>query len=1081
MQGRSTQNTVIKWLKRICLLDNDAPQTILELPDNDLPYEKGNMQAFKPQESDSNINFNLAEEVRHDDISPLTVELFVEPEEIAADQRLPPDTLPIPAVGTQICAGKRRFQIVEEKEAITYPQELPVGACLCAIECDNEGNLTDKGISIPLDVFRNGKSTLTMYRKDGSIRFQSIYSILSNDSIAINYHVYCDGERSGTKRIIYKFEGLSNQNDNISQVRNQNSLKEDILEKTQDLSPNSFEKMDDIGMDAIIEVFSDPIFDSFRSYCEGKNMIFINDLDDYEIDLFRKIYKPTEEEFLRVITKWEKAKVTYNTDFNSKENTGRVQLIQKMEKYFKENSLYISAELATRLSDDEVKIVKAYPDLFFKCTGKRAVLVKWIIIELDRLFVQRQISFLVLEVIYEHLFNYLNIGFHRESLEKLLETDNFITHKKFLVIRDKYLKIYYDVMDISSDELTQPIDFKPPSQPGSRLTIKEAIICVLEAELHSMTVEQIYDKIIADKLYSFGAQNPQNVVRVEIDRACVNSNYTLRASKECFRFERNEKGEKVYFLLSKKMADIEVGAEVEPTELLTSRTENIDIWNGLIERKFQMWLEQEDYAAKTAQTYSRPTDSALVAPPKPTLDPAVIEQLTDVLSAHFSNGYRLNSPIEMARFRSFAANDLDEELTLSDDELKNYIAACGTTYESKVYAVSPEAKEQIRELAEEYFADGAQAIFFAEFYAKNENWLFGASVVSEDMLIGILRRLFPKLSFTQTYFGYTDASIFAALEREILRVWDGNVLMTYNQLAERLQYIPLDRIKYALSQNGDFIWGSVETFSHISRVKITDEEKQAIREAAVRECNARCYASVTDLPFGEIGERNYELSITAVHNAIYRMCLSDKFDKKGKIVTRKGDVFDALTITKEYCRTIDKCSLNDLLNFEKELTGEVHRWIPMEAGNAVLVRIDKDTYVADRYVHFNAEVIDEAIGLVVKGDYLPLKSFTTFGAFPDCGQTWNLFLLESYCRRFSHKFRFDTPSVNSRNAGAVIHKSCGMDYTEIMTDAVANADVPLKDTAVGRFLFDSGYTGRSTNAKVGEIIDKAKAIRERRD
>jgi len=50
-----------------------------------------------------------------------------------------------------------------------------------------------------------------------------------------------------------------------------------------------------------------------------------------------------------------------------------------------------------------------------------------------------------------------------------------------------------------------------------------------------------------------------------------------------------------------------------------------------------------------------------------------------------------------------------------------------------------------------------------------------------------------------------------------------------------------------------------------------------------------------------------------------------------------------------------------------------------------------------------------------------------------------------------------------------------------MTDAVANADVPLKDTAVGRFLFDSGYTGRSTNAKVGEIIDKAKAIRERRD
>jgi len=165
---------------------------------------------------------------------------------------------------------------------------------------------------------------------------------------------------------------------------------------------------------------------------------------------------------------------------------------------------------------------------------------------------------------------------------------------------------------------------------------------------------------------------------------------------------------------------------------------------------------------------------------------------------------------------------------------------------------------------------------------------------------------------------------------------------------------------------------------------------------------------------------------------------------------------------KNYCQTVDKCSLDDLLAYEKELTGEVHRWIPMEAGNTVLVRIDKDTYVADRHVHFNADVIDEAIGRFVKEDYLPLKSFTTFGAFPDCGQTWNLFLLESYCRRFSRKFRFDTPSVNSRNAGAIIRKSCRMDYTQVMTGAVANADLPLKNIAVGKFLYESGYTGRST-------------------
>jgi hypothetical protein len=478
-------------------------------------------------------------------------------------------------------------------------------------------------------------------------------------------------------------------------------------------------------------------------------------------------------------------------------------------------------------------------------------------------------------------------------------------------------------------------------------------------------------------------------------------------------------------------------------------------------------------------------ESTIVAsvPPLQIFSPvhSLVEQLTDILSTHFTNGCRLNSPIELARFRSFAAEDLGAKILMSDEELKRYIAVSGTVHDDKVYVVSAQAKERIKELAEEYFADGAQVIFFAEFYAKNENWLFEASIVSEDMLISILRMLFPHLSFTQNYFGYADASVCTVLENEILRVWGGDILLNYAQAAERLTYVPIERIKYALGQNSDFIWNSQETFSHISRIDITEIEREIIREAAQKEFNAHGYVAIPDLPLGEIEERNYKLSMTALHNAVFHICLSDKFDKKGKIITCKGDMLNALSIMKDFCRTIDKCTLDDLLNYEKELTGEIHRWISMEAGYAVLVRIDKDAYVADRYVHFDSEAIDAAIELFIEGDYLPLKSFTTFGIFPDCGQAWNLFLLESYCRRFSLKFRFDAPAVNSRNAGAVIRKSCGLNYTEIMTDATAKSDIPLVASDVCKFLHENGYIGRHKTAKVYEIIEKAKAIRERRD
>lgn len=462
------------------------------------------------------------------------------------------------------------------------------------------------------------------------------------------------------------------------------------------------------------------------------------------------------------------------------------------------------------------------------------------------------------------------------------------------------------------------------------------------------------------------------------------------------------------------------------------------------------------------------------------INKGIVEKLTDILSTHFSNGFRLNSPIETARFRAFADEKSVDVSDMTDHELQSYIEACGTDCDGKVYVISNEAIGHIKGLVDKYFADGAKAIFYAAFYSKNEKWLCEASIVSEKMLVGILRRIYPCLLFTKTCFGYSDASISEVVDSEIRRVWGSDVLLSIGQLAERLQYVPSERLRFAIGQNRDFIWNSQGTYAHVGHIVISDDERAAVNETAMRECNVRSYVSMTDLPSGDITERNWELSIAAVHNAVYSVCLSDRFDKRGKIIARRGDVLNAMTVMKNYCRNVDKCSLDDLLNFEKELTGEIHRWLPMEAGNTVMVRIDKDNYVADRYVHFNAELIDKAMEPVIKGEYTPLKVFTTFGAFPDCGQTWNLFLLESYCRRFSRIFQFGTPSVNSRNAGAVIRKSCSMNYTEIMADAVAKAGIPLNEADVNSFLYNSGYTGKQTTAKAPEIIEKAKAIRERR-
>ena len=380
--------------------------------------------------------------------------------------------------------------------------------------------------------------------------------------------------------------------------------------------------------------------------------------------------------------------------------------------------------------------------------------------------------------------------------------------------------------------------------------------------------------------------------------------------------------------------------------------------------------------------------------------PAMAKKITQILMIRFSNGFRLNSPIELSRFRKFAEEN-DHKIMLSDEELTEAIRTCGTYFESKIYAVSPEAKNRIKKIVNDYLSIGMQVIFYSEFYAKNESWLFEASIISDKMLMVVLSKMLPELKFTLTYFGLTDLPVLSALECEIFNVWGNDVLLTYNQLAERLQYIPMDRIKYTLGQNNDFIWNNIETFSHISKININEEERKNIRNTAKKKCAAHGFISFPDLPIETIAEHNHYLSITAIHNAVFRICLSDKYDRKGKIIFQKGDTVDASSIIRNYCQNTEKCTLKDLLNLEEELTGEVHRWLSMEAGNKYLIRIDKNTYVADKYVYFDIDKIDGAIKLFMKSDYLPLKSFSTFVNFPDCGQVWNLFLLESYCRRFS--------------------------------------------------------------------------------
>lgn len=458
------------------------------------------------------------------------------------------------------------------------------------------------------------------------------------------------------------------------------------------------------------------------------------------------------------------------------------------------------------------------------------------------------------------------------------------------------------------------------------------------------------------------------------------------------------------------------------------------------------------------------------------------EIIKQILLKYFSNGFRHNSPIELSRFRRFVVEDFGDVLTLNDEELSKISISCGILFNEKVFVIGTYTEYKIKNEINSAATAGAEVIFYNSFYNYHKEWLLNENVISEIMLKNILTTLYPQYAHNLSYISLkmSKDNILAKIRREVLRIWSDDIVLSYEQLSERLPYIPDEKIKLALAQSDDFVWSARGVYTYTSKVDISDDERATIADHVATACHRDGHASLSDIPFDEIARRNPELSLTAIHNATFAIVLASNYDRKGKIIARKGDVLDALSIMKQHCRSLEKCSLQDLLDFERELTGEAHRWISMEAGYAIMVRADKNIYLAEKYVRFNVAEIDNALELFVIGDYMPLKSFITFVTFPDCGQMWNLFLLESYCRRFSERFRFASLSVNSRNAGTIVRRDCSLSYIETMADAVASSNVVLEKPIIEDYLYNNGYIGRRSYAKTAELISYAKTLRTKR-
>lgn len=446
----------------------------------------------------------------------------------------------------------------------------------------------------------------------------------------------------------------------------------------------------------------------------------------------------------------------------------------------------------------------------------------------------------------------------------------------------------------------------------------------------------------------------------------------------------------------------------------------------------------------------------------------------------FEYGFK-DDGVELYRFRASYEEVNGTDCPLDDDILIDSIRDIGFEFDGKIYLISDENMKAIVDEINDYDNQGINIIYYESLYDLKSYEYFDAKIVSADMLKDLLKYLMPRYRYKGNYFALTleRQTELELIRNDIIRVWGGNTLQTFDELALKLPLIPMEKIKFTLAQQSTFVWNSAETYMQAEWFDADEDEIERLADYIDEQCEEHRGVSLDEIPFDHLIEMNPEISEAALYTCFCKL-VEDRFERNARMLTRKGASKNTYTAVIEFCRKQDKCTYEHLEYIAKQVAGTIRCPDIVEAANAVMVRVDKDDFIADRLIKFDTDCIDAALDYVVTDDFIGMREITTFSTFPFTGYGWNLYLLESYCRRFSKKYKYETRRANSSNSGAIVAKSCALNYHDIMTHAVARSDRKLQQDEVFDFLTEAGYMERKKYSDIDSLINEAAQLREGR-
>jgi hypothetical protein len=246
------------------------------------------------------------------------------------------------------------------------------------------------------------------------------------------------------------------------------------------------------------------------------------------------------------------------------------------------------------------------------------------------------------------------------------------------------------------------------------------------------------------------------------------------------------------------------------------------------------------------------------------------------------------------------------------------LEAAGISHGEKIYVIPSAGKLRLADLINKLFVEGHRLFYYKEFYKTYLEFMQEMNIFTPDLLRTVLRNI-PFPFYYYRHYCVTDKEING--ESEILRCYETNSILSWEEAKVKLPFIPLSKIKHTVVYNDNFLRVSNGVFAHISTVVIDDNDIYKARKKIENQILQHGFASLAMIDVSASLELNPCLSEYTAKKGLFQSFFAKDYEKRGNIIMKKGKVPKSAVVLENFCFSKDIIKRKELVHFEKEIRG----------------------------------------------------------------------------------------------------------------------------------------------------------------